>query len=211
MANSLGYEFKKGLWQEIPPFRLVLGLCPALAVTNSAINGLSMGLAALFVLFTSNIIVSMIRRTIAAQVRIPAYVVIIATLVTVADMFLAAVFPAISKALGPYIPLIVVNCVILGRAEAFAQKNPVLPTAADTLGIGIGFTLSLTLMGAIRELLGFGSIFNAKLLGAWFEPWIVMILPAGAFLVLGALIAFVNWLSLRKAAKSAEAAETVNA
>lgn len=211
MANSLGYEFKKGLWQEIPPFRLVLGLCPALAVTNSAINGLSMGLAALFVLFTSNIIVSTIRRTIAAQVRIPAYVVIIATLVTVADMFLAAVFPAISKALGPYIPLIVVNCVILGRAEAFAQKNPVLPTAADTLGIGIGFTLSLTLMGAIRELLGFGSIFNAKLLGAWFEPWIVMILPAGAFLVLGALIAFVNWLSLRKAAKSAEAAETVNA
>lgn len=210
-GNSLSNEFKKGLWKEVVPFRLLLGLCPALAVTNSSVNGLSMGLAALFVLVTSNIIVSIIRKTIAAQVRIPAYVVIIATLVTVADMFLAAVFPAISKSLGPYIPLIVVNCMILGRAEAFAQKNPVLPTAMDTLGIGIGFTLSLTLMGSIRELLGFGSIFNMKLLGAWFEPWIVMILPAGAFLVLGGLIAFVNWLSLRKAAKSAEAAETANA
>ena len=210
-GNSLSYEFKKGLWQEIPPFRLILGLCPALAVTNSSLNGLSMGLAALFVLFTSNIIVSFIRRTIAAQVRIPAYVVIIATLVTVTDLFLAAVFPVISKALGPYIPLIVVNCIILGRAEAFAQKNPVPPTVMDSLGIGIGFTLSLTLMGTIREVLGFGSVFGVKLLGAWFEPWIVMILPAGAFLVLGGLIAFVNWLSIRKAAKTAEAAETARA
>lgn len=210
MANSLGYEFKKGLWQEIPPFRLVLGLCPALAVTNSSVNGLSMGLATMFVLFTSNMLISFIRKTIASQVRIPAYVVIIATLVTVADMFLAAVFPAISKSLGPYIPLIVVNCVILGRAEGFAQKNSVLPTAADTLGIGTGFTLSLMLMGSIREILGFGSIFNVKLLGAWFEPWIVMILPAGAFLVLGGLIALVNWISSRKP-KTTEAAEAANA
>ena len=211
MANSLGYEFKKGLWLEIAPFRLVLGLCPTLAVTNSAVNGLSMGLATLFVLFSSNILISFVRKTIASQVRIPADVVIIATLVTVADMFLAAVFPDISKSLGPYIPLIVVNCIILGRAEGFAQKNGVLPTAADTLGIGIGFTLSLTLMGVIREILGFGSIFNVQLLGAWFEPWIVMILPAGAFLVLGGLIAFVNWLTIRKAAKSAEAPDTANA
>jgi len=210
MANSLGYEFKKGLWQEIPPFRLVLGLCPALAVTNSGVNGLSMGLATFFVLISSNILVSFVRRTIASQVRIPAYVVIIATLVTVADMFLAAVFPAISKSLGPYIPLIVVNCLILGRAEGFAQKNPVLPTIADTLGIGIGFTLSLTLMGVIREVLGFGSIFDVQILGAWFEPWIVMILPAGAFLVLGCLIALVNWISGRKP-KSAEAADTAKA
>lgn len=210
-GNSLSYEFRKGLWKEIVPFRLLLGLCPALAVTNSSVNGLSMGLAALFVLVTSNIVVSIIRRTIAAQVRIPAYVVIIATLVTVADMFLAAVFPAISKSLGPYIPLIVVNCMILGRAEAFAQKNPVLPTAADTLGVGLGFTLSLTLMGSIREVLGFGSVFGVKFLGPWFEPWIVMILPAGAFLVLGGLVAFVNWLSFRKTAKAAEAAETAGA
>lgn len=211
MANNLGYEFKKGLWQEIPPFRLVLGLCPALAVTNSSLNGLSMGLATLFVLFTSNTLISLVRRTIATQVRIPAYVVIIATLVTVADLFLAAVFPDISKSLGPYIPLIVVNCVILGRAEGFAQKNSVLPTAADTLGIGIGFTLSLTLMGTIREVLGFGSVFGLQFLGDWFEPWIVMILPAGAFLVLGGLIALVNWITIRKAAKTAEAAETANA
>ncbi|NUO15189.1 MAG: electron transport complex subunit E [Planctomycetaceae bacterium] len=210
MANSLGYEFKKGLWQEIAPFRLVLGLCPTLAVTNSAVNGLAMGLATLFVLFTSNILISFVRKTIASQVRIPAYVVIIATLVTVADMFLAAVFPAISKSLGPYIPLIVVNCIILGRAEAFAQKNSILPTAADTLGIGIGFIISLTIMGGIREVLGFGSVFGVKLLGAWFEPWIVMILPAGAFLVLGGLIALVNWISSRKQ-KTSEAAETANA
>lgn len=210
MANSLGYEFKKGLWQDIAPFRLVLGLCPTLAVTNSGVNGLSMGLATLFVLFTSNILISFVRRTIASQVRIPAYVVIIATLVTVADMFLAAVFPDISKSLGPYIPLIVVNCIILGRAEGFAQKNPVLPTAADALGIGVGFTLSLTLMGVIREVLGFGSVFNVQLLGAWFEPWIVMILPAGAFLVLGSLIALVNWISSRKS-KTAEETQTAKA
>lgn len=201
--RSLWYEFKKGLWQDIPPFRLVLGTCPALAVTNSVINGIAMGLAALFVLVTSNILISFIRKTIAPQVRIPAYVVIIALLVTLADMFLAAMFPPISKALGPYVPLIVVNCIILGRAEAFAQKNPVLPTAMDSLGIGIGFTLSLALMGAIRELLGFGSLLNFKLLGDWFEPWIVMILPAGAFLVYGGLIALVNWITQRKAGTEA--------
>lgn len=209
--KSLSYEFKKGLWQDIPPFRLVLGTCPALAVTNSVINGLAMGLAALFVLFTSNILISAIRKYIASEVRIPAYVVIIATLVTVADMFLAAVFPPISKALGPYIPLIVVNCIILGRAEAFAQKNSVLPTAMDSLGIGIGFTLSLVVMGAIREILGFGSLFNIKLLGDWFEPWIVMILPAGAFLVYGGLVALVNYISSRKAEKEKLAAEAGNA
>ncbi|WKZ31710.1 MAG: electron transport complex subunit E [Thermodesulfobacteriota bacterium] len=205
--RSLFYEFKKGLWQDIAPFRLLLGLCPALAVSNSAINGLSMGLATLFVLFTSNMVVSLIRRTISAKVRIPAYVVVIATLVTVTDIFLAAVFPAISKALGPYIPLIVANCIILGRAEAFAQKNPLIPTAMDTLGIGLGFTMSLTLMGVIREVLGFGSVFGFKLLGSWFEPWIIMILPAGAFLVLGALVALVGWMSSRKAAREAGAAE----
>lgn len=205
--KSLLYEFKKGLWQDIAPFRLLLGLCPALAVSNSAINGLSMGLATLFVLFTSNMVVSLIRRTISAKVRIPAYVVVIATLVTVTDIFLAAVFPAISKALGPYIPLIVANCIILGRAEAFAQKNALLPTAMDTLGIGIGFAMSLTLMGSIREVLGFGSIFGIQLLGTWFEPWIIMILPAGAFLVLGGLVALVSWMSSRKTAR-AGAAET---
>ena len=201
MANSehtLSYEFKKGFWEDIHPFRILLGLCPMLAVTNTVVNGLAMGLAALFVLVTSNILISAIRKFISPKVRIPAYVVIIATLVTVADLFLAAVFPPISKALGPYVPLIVVNCMILGRAEAFAQKNPVLPTFMDTLGIGLGFTISLVVMSAIRELLGFGSILNIQLLGEWFEPWIVMILPAGAFLVLGGLIALVNYISAKK-------------
>ena len=207
MANSdytLWQEFRKGFWQDIAPFRLVLGTCPALAVTNSVVNGLAMGLAALFVLVTSNVLISAIRRLISPQVRIPAYVVIIATLVTVADMFLAAMFPPVSKALGPYVPLIVVNCIILGRAEGFAQKNPVMPTLMDTLGIGLGFTISLSLMGAIREILGFGSLLNFKLLGDWFEPWIVMILPAGAFIVFGGLVALVNYISHRKEAASAK-------
>ncbi|MBI5561387.1 MAG: electron transport complex subunit E [Deltaproteobacteria bacterium] len=195
---SLWREFKKGLWQEIPPFRLVLGTCPTLAVTNSVKNGVAMGLATLFVLFWSNIIISAVRKTISPQVRIAAYVVIIALLVTIADMFLAAVFPAISKALGPYVPLIVVNCILLGRAEAFAQKNPVIPSIFDALGIGLGFTMSLATMGSIRELLGFGSILNFKILGNWFEPWIVMILPAGAFMVFGGLIALINYISSRK-------------
>jgi len=197
---SLWREYKRGLWEDIPPFRLVLGTCPTLAVTNSVINGIAMGLATLFVLFFSNIIISALRKYISSQVRIAAYVVIIALLVTVADLFLAAVFPAISKALGPYVPLIVVNCIILGRAEGYAQKNPVVPSLVDALGIGTGFIISLSVMGAIREVLGFGSILGFKVLGDWFEPWIVMILPAGAFIVFGGLIAAINYISQRKAA-----------
>lgn len=199
---NLWHEFKKGLWQEIPPFRLVLGTCPALAVTNSVINGIAMGLATLFVLLCANISVSAIRKIVPSEVRIATYVVIIALYVTVADMFLAAMFPPISKALGPYVPLIVVNCIILGRAEGFAQKHPLIPSIMDALGIGIGFTLSLALMGAIRELLGFGSILDIKLLGNWFEPWIVMILPAGAFFVFGFLVALTNYLSQKKATET---------
>lgn len=196
---NLWHEFKKGLWQDIPPFRLVLGTCPTLAVTNTVINGIAMGLAVLFVLLCSNITVSLIRKIVPSQVRIAAYVVIIALYVTVADMFLAAKYPPISKALGPYVPLIVVNCIIFGRAEAFAQKNPVFPSVMDALGIGIGYTASLAVMGAIRELFGFGSILDIKILGNWFEPWIIMILPGGAFLVFGFLIALVNYLSRKKA------------
>ncbi len=196
---NLWHEFKKGLWQDIPPFRLVLGTCPTLAVTNTVINGIAMGLAVLFVLLCSNITVSLIRKIVPSQVRIAAYVVIIALYVTVADMFLAAKYPPISKALGPYVPLIVVNCIIFGRAEAFAQKNPVFPSVMDALGIGIGYTASLAVMGVIRELFGFGSILDIKILGNWFEPWIIMILPGGAFLVFGFLIALVNYLSRKKA------------
>ncbi|MBI3753707.1 MAG: electron transport complex subunit E [Deltaproteobacteria bacterium] len=197
--QNLWHEFKKGLWQDIPPFRLVLGTCPTLAVTNSVINGIAMGLATLFVLLCSNITVSAVRKIVPGQVRIAAYVVIIAMYVTVADMYLAAEYPPISKALGPYVPLIVVNCIILGRAEAFAQKNPIVPSIMDALGMGIGFTMSLTVMGIIRELFGFGSILDIKLLGSWFEPWIVMILPGGAFLVFGFLVALVNYISRKKA------------
>lgn len=203
MADSnynLWHEFKKGLWQDLPPFRLVLGMCPTLAVTNSVINGVAMGLATSFVLLSANISVSLIRKIVPSQVRIATYVVVIALYVTVADLFLAAMFPSISKALGPYVPLIVVNCVILGRAEGFAQKNPLAPSIMDALGIGLGFTLSLALMGGIREIFGFGSILDIKLLGAWFEPWIVMILPAGAFFVFGFLVALTNYLSKKKAA-----------
>ncbi|MBI5888219.1 MAG: electron transport complex subunit E [Deltaproteobacteria bacterium] len=201
-ANSLWYEFKKGLWQDIPPFRLVLGTCPTLAVTNSIKNGIAMGLATLFVLICSNVAISALRKYVAVQVRIALYVVIIALFVTLADMFLAAMFPPISKALGPYVPLIVVNCIILGRAEAFAQKNAVVPSLMDALGIGLGFTMSLASMGFVRELLGFGTLLNFRVLGDWFEPWIVMILPAGAFVVFGSFIALVNWISHRKAAGS---------
>lgn len=199
---SLWHEYKKGLWQDLAPFRVLLGMCPTLAVTNSAVNGIAMGLATSFVLLSSNISVSLIRKLVPSQVRIATYVVIIAMYVTVADMFLAAVFPPISKALGPYVPLIVVNCLILGRAEGFAQKNPMAPSLMDALGIGTGFTLSLALMGTIRELFGFGSVLNIKLLGTWFEPWIIMILPAGAFFVYGFLVALTNYLSKKKPAET---------
>ncbi|MFQ5480266.1 MAG: electron transport complex subunit RsxE [Thermodesulfobacteriota bacterium] len=204
-SQSLSYELKKGLWQDIAPFRLVLGLCPALAVTNSLINGLSMGLATLFVLVASCTAVSVVRKFIPSQVRIAAYVVIIATIVTVTDLFLQAMTPGISKALGPYVPLIITNCIILGRLEAFSQKNPVLPSIMDSLGTGIGFTFGLVAMGLIREILGFGSIFGLKVMGGWFTPWIVMILPPGAFLVMGGLIALVNYISHKQSSQGEEA------
>ncbi len=204
-TQSLSYELVKGLWQDIAPFRLVLGLCPALAVTNSLLNGLSMGLATLFVLVASCTAVSIVRKLIAPQVRIAAYVVIIATIVTVTDLFLQAMTPGISKALGPYVPLIITNCIILGRLEAFSQKNPVLPSIMDSLGTGIGFTFGLVAMGFVREILGFGSIFGFTILGDWFTPWIVMILPAGAFLLMGGLIALVNYISHKQSSQGEEA------
>jgi len=202
---SLLAELKKGLWQDIAPFRLVLGLCPALAVTNSLLNGISMGLATLFVLVISCAAVSLVRKFISPQVRIAAYVAIIATIVTVTDLFLQAVTPGISKALGPYVPLIITNCIIFGRVEAFAQKNPVLPSIMDSLGTGLGFTFALMAMGLIREILGFGSILGFHVMGSWFTPWIVMILPPGAFLVMGTLIAIVNYISHKQSSQGEEA------
>lgn len=192
---QLYVDLVKGLWRENPVFRQILGMCPTLAVTNSAINGLSMGLATTFVVVASGIVISSFRRVIPNQVRIATFTVIIATFVTVADLFLAAKFPPISKALGPYVPLIVVNCLILGRQEQFTSKNPVIRSFADTLGMGLGFTWALILLGSIRELLGSGSIFNYQVLGSWFRPWIIMILPAGAFITLGILIGLMNTFS----------------
>ncbi|MFQ5901161.1 MAG: electron transport complex subunit RsxE [Thermodesulfobacteriota bacterium] len=202
MANNnsvtLGREYVKGLWDENPVIRQILGMCPTLAVTNSAINGLAMGLATTFVLISASTVVSIIRKIVSKQVRIATYVVIIAAFVTVADLFLKAKFPPLSKALGPYIPLIVVNCIILGRSEAFASKYPVHRAFIDALGMGTGFTWALVLLGIIRETLGFGSIFGFKIMGDWFTPWIIMILPAGAFITLGLLIGLVNQFTGKK-------------
>lgn len=188
--KGLLYNFVKGLWDESPVFRQLLGMCPTLAVTTSVINGFSMGMATSFVLISSSVIVSIIRKLIPGQVRIASYVVIIATFVTVADLFLKGNFPEISKALGPFVPLIVVNCLILGRAEVFASKHTPFPAFVDALGMGVGFTLALTVLGTVREILGTGTIFGFLR----FEPWVIMILPAGAFITLGLMIGLLNHL-----------------
>jgi len=190
--KTLYNDFIKGIWRENPVFIILLGMCPTLAVTTKAIFGLSMGLAVIFVLTSSSLIVSVFRKVIPAQVRIATYTIIIATFVTIADYFLKALFPAISKALGPYVPLIVVNCIILGRAEVFASKHPPVRSIADALGMGSGFTLALIILGSIRELFAAGSIFGMQLLGGWYEPWVIMVLPAGAFITLGLLVGFFN-------------------
>lgn len=184
-------EFTKGLWKENPVFIMVLGMCPTLAVTTNAIYGFSMASATTFVLVSSSLVVSMFRRFIPTQVRIATYTVIIATFVTMAHYFLKANFPPISKALGPYVPLIVVNCIILGRAEAFASKNSVMRSLADALGMGVGFMLALVILGSVRELFAAGTIFGHIIIPNW-QPWVVMILPAGAFISLGILVGIFN-------------------
>ncbi len=198
-SYRLHLEFLKGLWKQNPVFFQLLGMCPTLAVTNSAINGFSMGLAVIFVLVCSGIVISSIRKLIPSEVRIPTFVIIIASFVTVIDLLFKAQLPEISKALGPYIPLIVVNCIILGRQEAFNYKNSLLPSIFDNLGMGIGFTLALIILGSIREILGSGSVFGYQILGSYFRPWIIMILPPGAFLTLGVLIGVINKFSRQKA------------
>jgi len=185
-------DFIKGLWKEHPVFRQLLGMCPTLAVTTSAINGLSMGLAVVFVLFFSSLTVSLIKKIVPPQVRIAVYTVIIATFVTIVDIFFKARFPQISQALGPYVPLIIVNCIILGRCEAFASKYSLKASLADALGMGLGFSWGLFLLGSIREFFGAGSILGINLMSANYDPLIIMILPAGAFLVLGFLVAIMN-------------------
>lgn len=187
--------FKNGIVNENPTFRLVLGMCPTLAVTTSAINGLAMGLAATFVLVGSNVVVSLLKNFIPSKVRIPAFVVIIATFVTVVQLIMQAFVPALYKALGIFIPLIVVNCIILARAEAFASKSSVGASAMDGLGMGAGFTLALILMASIRELIGNGTLFGAQIMGTGYEPMLIAILAPGGFLTLGFLIALVNKLT----------------
>jgi electron transport complex protein RnfE len=186
--GRLRKETVKGFWQENPVFVQLLGLCPALAVTNSAINGLAMGGATTFVLLGSSILVSLFRNLIPKQVRITTFIITIATFVTVADLSLQALLPAIHKELGAFIALIVVNCLILGRQEAFASRNPFRLAVGDAVGMAVGFTMALVLVGGIREILGSGSLFGFSLFGDAFEPWVIMILPPGGFLTLGVLL-----------------------
>lgn len=184
--------FSNGILKENPIFVLVLGTCPALAVTTAAVNGLGMGAATTFVLVCSNLIVALFKNYIPEKVRIAAFIVIIATFVTIVDLVMKAYSPDLYKALGIFIPLIVVNCIILGRAEAFAQKNRVLPALLDGLGMGLGFTIAITLMASIREILGNGTIFNLRLFGENASTMLLFILPPGAFVTYGLLIATMN-------------------
>ncbi|AWW25322.1 RnfABCDGE type electron transport complex subunit E [Acetobacterium carbinolicum] len=186
-------NLKKGIIKENPIFVLLLGMCPTLAVTTSAVNGMGMGLATCAVLICSNVVISALRKVIPDNIRIPAFVVIIASFVTIVGMLMKAYLPSLDASLGLFIPLIVVNCIILGRAEAFAFGNGIADSFADGLGMGLGFTLALTILGSIREILGAGSIFGFSLFGAAYEPVLLMILPPGAFLTLGLLIGLINW------------------
>ena len=197
MAQSLAKEFTKGLWAEIPPFRLVLGLCPVLAVTKSVENGIGMGVATTFVLIFSNLLISLLRNIIPTKVRIACYIVIIATFVTIVELLMQAYTYELFLKLGIFIPLIVVNCIVLGRAEAFASKNGPLLSVADGLGIGLGFTLSLASLGAVRELLGNGTLTiwggtPAFEMGANFLPFQFMLEAPGAFVGLGLMLCLMN-------------------
>ena len=187
-----------GLLKENPTFVLFLGMCPTLAVTTAAVNGLGMGLSTMAVLVCANVFISLLRRFIPDKVRIAAYVVVIASCVTIVEMVLKAYAPAVSESLGLYIPLIVVNCIILGRAEAFASKNGFVKSAVDGVGMGLGFTCALTIIGSIREILGAGSIFGVSLFGESFQPMTIMILPPGAFLTLGLIVMTINIISAKK-------------
>lgn len=188
-------NFTKGIIKDNPTFVLLLGMCPTLGTTTSAINGLGMGAATMFVLVMSNIAISLVKNVIPAKVRIPSFIVIIASFVTVVQLVMEAYLPDIYATLGVFIPLIVVNCIILGRAEAFASKNNVLSSAVDGLGIGLGFTLSLTLLGAVREMLGSGAIFGTKFIDG--DGMLIFVLAPGAFIALGYLLVIFNKLTVK--------------
>lgn len=199
-------ELTKGLYRENPVFRLALGLCPALAVSTSVKNSLGMGAAATFVLLGSNIVISLLGKVIPAKVRIPCFIVVIASFVTIVELVMGAYLPELSKSLGIFIPLIVVNCVILGRAEAFASKKGLWLSILDGIGMGLGFTFALVLIGAIREILGDGKLFGYMVFGPNFQPVLIMILAPGAFITIGLLMGWFNVIDA-KAKKKAEAAK----
>ncbi len=194
MAKSIAQEFTKGLWAEIPPFRLVLGLCPILAVTKSVENGIGMGIAVTFVLTCSNILVALLRKVIPSKVRIACFIIVIATFVTVVELLMQAYTYSLFMKLGIFIPLIVVNCIPLGRAEAFAYKNGVLTSMADGLGLGIGYGLSLTALSTLREVFGVGTFFGHPVFGPSFQPFTFMVEAPGAFVCLGLMLCVMNVL-----------------
>ncbi|BDR66636.1 electron transport complex subunit E [Clostridium tetani] len=196
---SIGDRLYNGIIRENPTFVQVLGMCPTLAVTSSAMNGAGMGLSTTVVLIGSNVAISLLRKVIPDEIRIPAYITIIATFVTVLQFLLKAYLPDLNKSLGIFIPLIVVNCIILGRAEAYASKNSIVSSLFDGLGMGLGFTLSLTVLGIIRELLGNGTVFGWRLMPQAYNPALIMILAPGAFFTLGILLAILNARKLKKA------------
>ena len=195
MAKNLRQEFTKGIIKENPVLRLVLGTCATLAVTTAASNAIGMGLATTFVLVCSNAAISLLKKVIPDKVRIPAYITLIAGFVTIVQLLVKAFVPSLDEALGVFLPLIVVNCIILGRAEMFASKNPVLPSIVDGLGMGVGFTAALLAMGIIRELLGAGTVFGLPVLSGFMDPIIIFLLPPGGFFVFGILVAIAGKLS----------------
>ncbi|SCN23064.1 Nitrogen fixation protein RnfE [Clostridium sp. N3C] len=207
--NKLVERIKNGLITENPTFVQVLAMCPTLAVTTSAKNGVGMGLATLVVLMFSNAMISAVRKFIPDKIRIPGYIVIIASFVTIIEMLMEAYLPALYSALGIYIPLIVVNCIILGRAEAYAGKNPVLPSIFDGIGMGLGFTTSLVVVGTIREIIGAGTFFGMRIMPVAYKPASIMILPPGAFFTLGILMAIINYVNIKRAKKNGTKAKTL--
>jgi len=201
---KLSEIFYNGLIKDNPVFVQLIGMCSVLAVTTTAVNGLAMGLSVIFVLVGSNLVISLIRNVIPDKIRIPAYIVVVATFVTIIEMFLKAYAQDIYNALGLFIPLIVVNCIILARAEAFASKNGVLPSIVDGLGMGLGYTLALLVLGSLREIIGAGSIFGYKLFSDAFQPALIFIMPPGAFILLGILIGIFNKVRMNKAASDSK-------
>ncbi len=195
---AFGKEFVKGIYKENTVYRMVLGMCPVLAISNSVNNVLGMAVAVVFVLLCSNIMISLIKNWVPDKIRIPMFIVVIASFVTITDLSMAAFAPGLHKALGIFVPLIVVNCIILGRAEAFASKNTVLDSIADALGMGLGYTLGLLSLGVTRELLGNGTLLGYPILGSSYTPILIFVLPPGAFLVLGIYLGLFNWIEQRR-------------